>query len=103
MHAYSEDQYEAALRGYALLQGGAADAEPSGLRHTTWVRNRLATADRAGLTWTDLSLEDRISIVAMAIGYFVPHTANENLHRVTYGYEMLCRTGTLTAPLKMAA
>lgn len=103
MHAYDRERYESALGDYAAASGADRTAEPRGLRFTSFTRNRLEALDRQGRSWSDLPLEDRICIVAMAIGYYVQPTANAAQHVITYGYEMLCRTDRLTADVPALA
>ncbi len=97
-HIYDAQQYQAALDAIAIADGGAAGEMPKSLRGYAGKRGPALEA-----SWPDMSLEDRISAVAVMIGFHVPGDASNPRHVVTYGYEMLCREGSLLAPESIAA
>ena len=89
MHAYSRSDYEDAV---AKFSDGSQSA-PQCLRLK--VGNRYGQYDRIETEWPSMSLEDKIGHLALLIGRFVPGTTASPRHIITYGYEMLCRTGRL--------
>lgn len=92
-HIYDANQYQAALDAMAIADGGAAGEMPKSLRGYLGKRSAAVEA-----SWQGASLEERISQVAVMIGFHVPGDVSNPRHVVTYGYEMMCRSGSLLAP-----
>lgn len=84
---YSRSDYEAAVA--AFTDGG--QTAPACFR---WRSPR--EFEHISGSWRELSLEDKISRLAMLIGYYVEGTAENARHVITYGYEMLCRRNELS-------
>lgn len=98
LHIYDAQQYQAALDAIAIADGGAVGEMPKSLRSYAGKRGAALEA-----SWPDMSLEERISSVAVMIGFHVPGDASSPRYVVTYGYEMLCRHDSLLAPVEVAA
>ncbi len=94
MHRYSRAQYEEALNAFSVSEGGDAGAMPPSL---AWFLGSRENARAQMIArWSALSLEERISAIAVSIGLYVPGDLSNARHVITYGYEMLCRTQQLS-------
>lgn len=96
MHAYSEAQYRAAIAKFSETENVPADQMPPSLRYCGVARHFAGGSDGLAAAWSSLSLEDKISKLAMRVGSYWRGDASSPWHVVTYGYEMLCRSGRLT-------
>lgn len=90
---YTRDQYEAAV---ASFNDGGAKA-PDCLRWKMASRCDPGRYDRLANQWPSLTLEEKISHIAVLIGRYVRGEKQNPAHVITYGYELLCRRGALTA------
>lgn len=84
---YSRADYEAAIQNFT--DGG--QSAPACL---SWKFPR--EHEQIASAWPNMSLEAKISHLAMLIGFYVRGTAGNTRHVITYGYEMLCRRQALS-------
>ncbi len=92
-HLYSRDQQQTAIDALCAAEGCAPDQPPTSL---AWSHGRRAGALRD--RWPSLDLEERVSLIAVQQGRFVPGDVSNPHHVITHGYEALCRTGSLCSP-----
>lgn len=102
-HLYDAGQYQTALDAIAVADCCKPGEMPRSVGWFNGSRKDRMRSVRLQDAWPTMSLEDRVSETAVMIGGYVPGDASSPRHVVTYGYEMLCRTGGLLEPKAIAA